>query len=259
MFYLSLFGASVERFFSMPPSIRVSPLADRYCRRTRIGFPAREICWAPRMRAWCLGKRTMVKTISRGAICFRLLGASTHAKSTIKVGTHILAETENGDGDLLVSQRAPLSRSPRPIRAPSTPTSAVIPADRMFSWNPRIMSKGRVPNRTTICATLSPSGGNDPATIQSKLDSCPSNHVAMLNLGTFIINRYLLISVSASSPRADRGQGCDGVGGQIGGGGLASKQRSVGQRWRYIIADARCHAPILHSVIGRSGSPPSAV
>jgi hypothetical protein len=46
----------------------------------------------------------------------------------------------------------------------------------------------------------------------------------------------------------------DGIGGQIDGGGFASKQRSVvGHLWRYIIGDARSHAPILESVIGRIG------
>ena len=77
--------------------------------------------------------------------------------------------------------------------AQSTQTSGIIPADRMFPWNPGMMSKGGVPSRTTICATLSPSEGDDSAAIQAKLDSCPSNQVVMLNPGTFIVNRYLLI------------------------------------------------------------------
>ena len=34
----------------------------------------------------------------------------------------------------------------------------IIPSDRNFPWNPGMMSKGGIPNRTTICATLSPSG-----------------------------------------------------------------------------------------------------
>ena len=87
--------------------------------------------------------------------------------------------------------------------APSSQTSGIIPADRMFSWNPGMMSKGGVPNRTIICATLSPSGGNDSAAIQGKLDSCPSNQVVMLNPGTFIVNNYLLIH----SPITLRGSG----------------------------------------------------
>jgi Pectate lyase superfamily protein len=77
--------------------------------------------------------------------------------------------------------------------APSSQTSGIIPADRMFSWNPGMKSKGGVPHRTIICATLSPSGGNDSAAIQAKLDSCPSNQVVMLSPGTFVVNNYLLI------------------------------------------------------------------
>src|SRR5436305_3799313 len=72
----------------------------------------------------------------------------------------------------------------------------IIPADRNFPWNPGLMSKGGVPNRTTVCATLSPSGGNDSPAIQAKLDSCPSGQVVMLNPGTFIVNDYLLIHSS---------------------------------------------------------------
>src|SRR6516164_4465700 len=77
--------------------------------------------------------------------------------------------------------------------APPSQTSGIIPADRMFSWNPGMMSKGGVPSRTTICATLSPSEGDDSAAIQAKLDSCPSNQAVILNPGIFIVNRYLLI------------------------------------------------------------------
>src|SRR5262249_20702374 len=69
----------------------------------------------------------------------------------------------------------------------------IIPADRNYPWNPGLMSKGGVPNRTTVCATLSPTGGNDSAAIQAKLDSRPSGQVVMLNPGTFIVNNYLLI------------------------------------------------------------------
>jgi hypothetical protein len=77
--------------------------------------------------------------------------------------------------------------------AASTQALGIIPADRTFSWNPGMMSKGGVPNRATICATLSPSGEDDSAAIQAKLDNCPSNQVLLLNPGTFIVNHYLLI------------------------------------------------------------------
>src|ERR1700720_370802 len=70
-------------------------------------------------------------------------------------------------------------------------STQIIPADRNFAWNPGMMSKGGIPNRTTICATLSPSGSDDSAAIQAKLDSCPSGQVVFLNPGTFIVNNYL--------------------------------------------------------------------
>ena len=59
-----------------------------------------------------------------------------------------------------------------------------------------MMSQGGIPNRTTICATLSPSGGDDFAAIQAKLDSCPVNQVVLLNPGIFTVNNYLLIHSS---------------------------------------------------------------
>src|SRR5262249_37603924 len=76
------------------------------------------------------------------------------------------------------------------------PSTQIIPPGRNFARNPGMMSKGRVPNRATICATLPPSGGDDSAAIQAALDSCPSDQVVMLNPGTFIVNNYLLIHSS---------------------------------------------------------------
>jgi hypothetical protein len=59
------------------------------------------------------------------------------------------------------------------------------------------MSVGGIPNRTTVCATLSPSGQDDSAGIQAALDKCPAQGVVQLRAGTFIINQqYLLIHSS---------------------------------------------------------------
>jgi hypothetical protein len=60
-----------------------------------------------------------------------------------------------------------------------------------------------VDDRTIICATLSPSGGDDSAAIQAKIDRCPANQVVMLNPGIFTVNNYLLIH----SPITLRGSG----------------------------------------------------
>jgi hypothetical protein len=60
-------------------------------------------------------------------------------------------------------------------------STQIIPPDRNFTWNPGMMSKGGIPNRITICATLSPSGGSDTAAIQAQLNSCPAGQVVLLN------------------------------------------------------------------------------
>lgn len=70
-----------------------------------------------------------------------------------------------------------------------TPDAGIIPADRNFAWNPGLMSKGGIPNRSTICATLSP-GDN----IQTALDRCRAGQVVQLNAGTYIINTLLIHS-----------------------------------------------------------------
>jgi hypothetical protein len=103
------------------------------------------------------------------------------------------ASTVTGSGPWHWSCAASNNGTTTLCEAPFTQTSGIIPPDRMFSWNPGMMSKGGVPNRTTICATLSPSEGDDSAAIQAKLDSCPSYQVIMLNPGTFIVNHYLLM------------------------------------------------------------------
>jgi GH18 family chitinase len=58
---------------------------------------------------------------------------------------------------------------------------------RTTTWAPGI--SGGVPNRTTICATLSPAvgGADDGAAISAAIASCPDNEVVMLNPGTYTI------------------------------------------------------------------------
>src|SRR3984893_5913294 len=83
---------------------------------------------------------------------------------------------------------------------------SIIPPDRDFAWSPGMMSKGGIPNRTTICATLSPSGGDDTAAIQAQLDRCPAGQVVFLNPGTFLINNtYLLMHSSITLRGSGKG------------------------------------------------------
>ena len=73
------------------------------------------------------------------------------------------------------------------VAVSSSSTSSIIPPDRVTTWNPGLNAVGGIPNRTTIYRTLSPSGGDDTAAIQSALDSCPANQVVKLTAGNFQI------------------------------------------------------------------------
>src|SRR5579871_5141723 len=66
------------------------------------------------------------------------------------------------------------------------PSNGVIPNERNFAWNPGLTSKGGVPNRTTLCATLTPG-----ANIQAALDIYPAGQVVKLKADTFIVNNSL--------------------------------------------------------------------
>ena len=63
-----------------------------------------------------------------------------------------------------------------------------LPPDRQTTWQPGVTYNGGIPDRTTICATLSPSGGDDTKAIQAKLDACPDEQVVKLAAGTFKVS-----------------------------------------------------------------------
>jgi hypothetical protein len=67
-------------------------------------------------------------------------------------------------------------------------TTNVIPADRLTVWNPGLSAIGGIPNRTTICKTLNPSGADDTAAIQAAINGCAANQVVQLGPGTFNIS-----------------------------------------------------------------------
>jgi hypothetical protein len=65
----------------------------------------------------------------------------------------------------------------------------VVPADRRTTWHPGVSYAGRgIPERDTVCATLSPGGGDDAPAIQEALDTCPAGQVVQLTAGTFEIH-----------------------------------------------------------------------
>ncbi len=68
-----------------------------------------------------------------------------------------------------------------------------LPGDRVTDWSNAGVAGG-IPNRTIVCAALSPqSSTDDTAAIQNALNSCPSGQVVMLSEGTFQIQGVLSI------------------------------------------------------------------
>jgi len=69
---------------------------------------------------------------------------------------------------------------------------ALLPPDRDASANWKMagmLSVGGIPNRTTVCATVSPKGGgaDDTANIQNAINACPAGQVVNLSAGIFTI------------------------------------------------------------------------
>jgi hypothetical protein len=85
--------------------------------------------------------------------------------------------------------------------ATNAPKVSVIPAERSFAWKPGMTSRGGIPNRTEVCATLSPG-----ANIQAALDRCPTGRVVKLEAGTFIVDHYLLLHRGITMRGAGAGQ-----------------------------------------------------
>ena len=77
----------------------------------------------------------------------------------------------------------------------------ILPSDRDASANWRVagmLSVGGIPNRTTVCARVSPrgSGQDDTTNIQTAVNACPLGQVVSLAAGTFTIaeGEYVLVN-----------------------------------------------------------------
>ena len=88
--------------------------------------------------------------------------------------------------------------------APPPPTGLFDPA-RITTWQPGILadtalnlplSSTGLPVRTTICKTLSPSGGDDTSAINAALTACPANQVVALAAGTFTVSSTITLTKS---------------------------------------------------------------
>jgi hypothetical protein len=103
------------------------------------------------------------------------------------------------------------SSSSDPVTSPSSGGSgsasigSLLPADSNASANWQMagmLSVGGIPNRTTVCATVSPKGGgaDDTTDIQNAVNACPLGQVVSLSAGTFTIaeGNYVLLSTGIS-------------------------------------------------------------
>ncbi|HEY8545001.1 MAG TPA: hypothetical protein VIL36_08130 [Acidimicrobiales bacterium] len=80
------------------------------------------------------------------------------------------------------------SRTVTPVPPPDIPDDVLPPARRTV-WNPGVTyGGGGIPERTEVCATLSPGDGDDTAAIQEAIDTCPDDQVVQLTAGTFEID-----------------------------------------------------------------------
>ena len=102
---------------------------------------------------------------------------------------------------------AQATNAPAPARAPanaaSRPSGAdgVLPADRNASANwhmAGMLSLGGIPDRTTICATVSAlgNGQDDTNNIQSAVNRCPIGQVVSLAAGTFTIAEGQYVAIN---------------------------------------------------------------
>jgi hypothetical protein len=91
-----------------------------------------------------------------------------------------------------------------------TPGPSPLPTDRNASANWQMagmLSVGGIPNRTTVCATMSPlgNGQDDTGNINAAIGRCPTGEVVSLAAGTFTINEGSTIQIS--KPITLRGAG----------------------------------------------------
>jgi hypothetical protein len=80
-----------------------------------------------------------------------------------------------------------------PTAAMAQSWSGVISPSRATDWSTAGV-RGGIPNRTTICATLSP--GASSSQINSAIDSCPAGQVVFLNAGTYNLSSGIQLDKS---------------------------------------------------------------
>src|SRR6185369_3564249 len=122
-------------------------------------------------------------------------GSRTAARVTRAGGSYMVATSTMRPYFIhVVAVAAAVAMNCEPGRAVAADGDAsaisFLAPDRATRWQPGMMAAGGIPSRSTICATLSPSGEaiDDTAKIQAAINVCPIGEVVQLSAGTFLIN-----------------------------------------------------------------------
>lgn len=105
------------------------------------------------------------------------------------MGASLAACTDDAKDKVERTPGPPSYTSEGVVATHDSSVNGVVPADRRTTWNPGVTyGGGGIPNRTRVCASLSPGGGDDTPAIQAALDACPADQVVQLSAGTFNVN-----------------------------------------------------------------------
>lgn len=85
----------------------------------------------------------------------------------------------------------------------SSALGQVVPSSRLATWQGNVGIPGGIPNRTTIFQTIA--AGASQSTIQSALNSCPSNQVVLLSAGSYTLSGTLTVPTGVTLRGAGMG------------------------------------------------------
>ena len=131
------------------------------------------------------------------ASSFRIAGTNLETNGVLLAGTYQV--------DIVATQAgvtgSPFTAVETIIGTSSQAINGILPNDRIASANWKMagmLSVGGIPNRTTVCAMVSPlgNGQDDTGNIQNAINSCPLSQVVSLAAGTFSIaeGNYVLLN-----------------------------------------------------------------
>jgi Pectate lyase superfamily protein len=123
--------------------------------------------------------------------CGAANGVAVSAAPTIGLCSVGLASSVTGTGPWNWSCAGSNGGTTASCQAPTQGSGPIPPANNVSAnWQMAgMLSVGGIPNRTTVCATVSPigSGGDDTANIQNAINACPAGEVVNLAAGTFTV------------------------------------------------------------------------